>query len=103
MNLKKVRTKCNVKGCRNSAAKVDTYNVSLSKEFGASVIMCKECITAAYEALGGATMERILDENKRLKEEALKASSVPTENAAASVEEDSAEKTKRRATKKVSS
>lgn len=51
IKLKKVRTKCMVKGCRNSGNKVATYNVSASHEFGKGVIMCAECIKGATEAL----------------------------------------------------
>lgn len=51
IKLKKVRTKCMVKGCRNSGNKVATYNVSASHEFGKGVIMCTECIKSANEAL----------------------------------------------------
>ena len=45
--LKKIRRVCGVKGCRER----DSYNVSASNEFGASVVMCADCITGAYEAL----------------------------------------------------
>lgn len=70
MNLKKVRTKCAVKGCKNSAAKVDTYNVSESKEFGASVIMCEKCIKAAYEKLFKTAESKALSEADEKKGEA---------------------------------
>ncbi len=50
MNLRKIRSKCMVKGCRHGGIKFDCYNVSLSAEYGGSVCMCAECIkTAAAE------------------------------------------------------
>ena len=51
IKLKKVRTKCMVKGCRNSGNKVATFNVSASHEFGKGVIMCAECIRDTCAAL----------------------------------------------------
>lgn len=55
MNLRKVNAKCAVKGCKNTANKVDTYNLSASREVGRSVIMCEECIREAYRALPSKT------------------------------------------------
>ncbi len=51
MNLRKIGTKCMVKGCRHGGLKFDCYNVSLSSEYGGSVCMCADCIKAAAAEL----------------------------------------------------
>lgn len=50
VKLKKIKTKCQVKGCRSTGNKVDTFVVSASSEFG-GIVMCKNCIKGAYDAL----------------------------------------------------
>ena len=47
MYVKKLRRKCGVRGCRN----IDTYSISLSREAGNTVIMCKSCIGKALGAI----------------------------------------------------
>lgn len=42
MNIRKVRKKCMMRGCKNT----DTYAISKTREFG-GVIICKECISSA--------------------------------------------------------
>ncbi|MGM9551529.1 MAG: hypothetical protein ACI3XA_04670 [Clostridia bacterium] len=98
INLKRVRTKCIVKGCRNSGAKVDTFNVSASREFGRGVIMCEECIKGAYEALmtmHSAVVRTSADAEAEAKVKADEKAIVQTASA-----EETAEKTKKRSTRK---
>ena len=47
MNVKRIKRKCNVRGCRNT----DTFALSLTREMGNSVIMCKSCAEAAAKAM----------------------------------------------------
>lgn len=50
MNVKKLRRKCGVRGCKN----VDTYSISLSSEAGNTVIICKSCLGKALGAIDDA-------------------------------------------------
>lgn len=47
MHIKQTKLRCGVKNCRNK----DAYMLSKSKEMGASVIICGDCIKEAYEQL----------------------------------------------------
>lgn len=47
MNVKRVKRKCMVKGCRNK----DTYALSKLTEFGNSVIICEDCLKAAANSV----------------------------------------------------
>ena len=46
MNVKKLKRKCSVRGCKN----IETYAISKTREMGNSVIICKECLKSGYEA-----------------------------------------------------
>ena len=46
MYARKVKRKCGVRGCKNT----DSYSLSLTRESGNSVIICKECLKAALSA-----------------------------------------------------
>lgn len=48
MYIKKLRRKCSVRGCKNT----DTFAVSLTREMGGSVIVCKSCLEKALKAVG---------------------------------------------------
>ena len=54
MFVKKVRRKCGVRGCKN----IDTYTLSLSRESGNSVIICKSCLGKALGAIDEAVEEK---------------------------------------------
>ena len=54
MYVKKVRRKCGVRGCKN----IDTYTLSLSRESGNSVIICKSCLGKALGAIDEAVEEK---------------------------------------------
>lgn len=62
--LRKMKTKCAVKGCKSTGNKVDTYCVSVSREFGKGVVMCEKCIEEAYEALIQKKAAEAADEEK---------------------------------------
>lgn len=47
MNIRKVRRKCSVRGCRCT----ESYSLSLSNEMGNSILVCKKCILEAAEAV----------------------------------------------------
>ena len=47
MNIRKVRRKCSVRGCRCT----ESYSLSLSNEMGNSIIICKKCILEAAEVV----------------------------------------------------
>ena len=49
MNVKQIKRKCSVRGCANTNA----FSISLTREHGNTVIMCKSCITAALKAVNG--------------------------------------------------
>ena len=43
MYVKKIKRKCNVRGCKNT----ETYAISRSREMGNSIIACKDCLMDA--------------------------------------------------------
>ena len=47
MRVKRIRRKCGVRGCKN----LDTYTISLTRESGNTVIMCKSCLENALKAI----------------------------------------------------
>ena len=54
MYIKKVDLSCGVKNCRNK----ESYMISKSKEAGATVIICGECIKEAYEKIFAKAEEK---------------------------------------------
>lgn len=46
MYVRRVKRKCNVRGCGNT----DSFAISRTREAGNSVIICKDCLTAALAA-----------------------------------------------------
>lgn len=53
MYVKKMKRICDVKGCKNT----DTYSISLSREAGNSVIICKSCLGKALSAIDDVPLE----------------------------------------------
>lgn len=51
MYIKKIKRRCDVKGCKNT----DTFCISRSSEIGNSVIICKNCLTEALDAVENYT------------------------------------------------
>ena len=49
MYVKKLKRKCSVRGCKCT----DTYAISLTREIGNSVIVCKSCLEKAVKAVEG--------------------------------------------------
>ena len=47
MYIKKLKRKCNVRGCRNT----ESYAISKTREMGNSVIICKECLEEALKTI----------------------------------------------------
>ena len=47
MYVKKLKRKCSVRGCKCT----DTYAISLTREIGNSVIVCKSCLEKAVKAV----------------------------------------------------
>ena len=47
MYVRKVKRKCGVRGCRNT----ESYAISLTREMGNSVIICKSCLGKALGAI----------------------------------------------------
>ena len=47
MYIRKVKRKCNVRGCRCT----DSYAISLVREVGNSVIICKSCLAQGLAAI----------------------------------------------------
>lgn len=47
MKIKKIKKKCEVRGCKNT----DTYSLTNTNEFGNSVIICEECLKKAIKAV----------------------------------------------------
>lgn len=47
MYIKKLRRKCNVRGCRNT----ESYAISKTREMGNSIIVCKECLEEALKKI----------------------------------------------------
>ncbi|MBQ4556525.1 MAG: hypothetical protein IJA60_02625 [Clostridia bacterium] len=60
MNAKYVKRKCSVRGCKNTSS----YMISLTREMGNSVIICRECAKAASAAIGKAEKERPKEKKK---------------------------------------
>ena len=46
MNVKKIKRKCGVRGCKNTAS----FVISKTREMGGSVIMCRECMVEALKS-----------------------------------------------------
>ena len=53
MRAKKVKRKCGVRGCRNT----DTYSISLTREAGNSIIICRDCLEKAIDAIDNVKEE----------------------------------------------
>lgn len=49
MKVKKVKRKCDVRGCRNT----DCYSISYCSESGSTIIICAGCIAKANELING--------------------------------------------------
>ena len=49
ITAKKVKRKCNVRGCRNTAS----YSISHYREGGNTVIICKDCLKEALNVIEG--------------------------------------------------
>ncbi len=47
MNIRKVRRKCSVRGCKNT----DCFAISKVREVGNSVIICSDCLKEGLEAV----------------------------------------------------
>ena len=47
MNVKKIKRKCGVKGCRNT----ETYTISKVRDFGDTVLICESCLKESLEAI----------------------------------------------------
>ena len=54
MNVKKIKRKCAVKGCRN----VETYTISKVRDFGDTVLICEPCLKEALEAIKNYDKEK---------------------------------------------
>lgn len=53
MNIKKIRRKCEVRGCKNT----DCFAISKVNEVGNSVIICPDCLREGLEAVDGYVPE----------------------------------------------
>lgn len=53
MYVKKLKRKCGVRGCKST----DTYAISLTREVGNSVIICKSCLGKALGAIDDVNPE----------------------------------------------
>lgn len=49
MNVKKIKRKCGVRGCKNT----ESFIISKTREMGNSVIMCRDCMLEALKATEG--------------------------------------------------
>lgn len=49
MNVKKIKRKCGVRGCKNTAS----FVISKTREMGGSIIMCRECMADALKSTEG--------------------------------------------------
>lgn len=54
MNIRKVRRKCSVRGCKNT----DCFAISKVNEVGNSVIICDSCLKEGLEAVSGYIPEK---------------------------------------------
>lgn len=55
MNVKRVKRKCMVRGCKNT----DAYAVSLKREMGNSIIVCSDCAVKISKAIENETKSNI--------------------------------------------
>ena len=63
MNVKRIKRKCGVRGCKN----IVSFALSKTREFGNSVIMCRECMQEALKATESYTEpEKVKKEVKPL-------------------------------------
>ncbi|MGN0163533.1 MAG: hypothetical protein ACI4EA_08160 [Candidatus Ornithomonoglobus sp.] len=54
--VKRIRRQCGMRGCRNT----DTYSLSQFNEIAAgNIIICKDCLKAAMEAVESCTMPEV--------------------------------------------
>ena len=51
MHSKKLHRKCSVRGCKNT----ESFVISLTRELGGSVIICRECLEKALAVTEGKT------------------------------------------------
>lgn len=58
MNVKYIRRKCGVRGCKN----IGSFSLSRTREMGNSVIICKECLK---QALAAAEEYKVEDKPKK--------------------------------------
>jgi uncharacterized protein YbaR (Trm112 family) len=54
MNVKKIKRKCAVKGCRN----VETFTISKVRDFGDTVLICPTCLEEALQAIKDYDVEK---------------------------------------------
>ncbi len=47
MHIRPIHRICDVRGCRNK----DCYTLTMTREYGNSVIICKDCLNAALKAI----------------------------------------------------
>lgn len=59
MYVKKVKRKCSVRGCKNT----ESYSVSLTREIGNSVIICKKCLKSALSAVENYSDDKTKNES----------------------------------------
>ena len=63
MNVKKIKRKCGVRGCKNT----ESFIISKTREMGGSVIMCRKCLAEASKAAEGyAEPEKVKKASKPL-------------------------------------
>lgn len=60
MNAKYVKRLCSVRGCKNT----DSFMISLTREMGNSVIICRECAKAAFGAIKTAEKAKPVEKKK---------------------------------------
>lgn len=53
MRVRKVKRKCNVLGCRCT----DTYALTVTSEYGSSVVACKNCLAEALKCIEEGRIE----------------------------------------------
>ncbi len=58
MYVKRLKRKCNVRGCKNT----DTYAISKTREMGNSIIACKSCLLEALKTIEEAEKPLAFDE-----------------------------------------
>lgn len=52
MNVRKIRRKCSVRGCKNTA---DVFLLSKNREMSNTIAICRDCMRAGLEATEGYT------------------------------------------------